>query len=81
MTDNGACYRSHAFAKALGDGVKHRRTRPYRPQTNGKVCESVAWCCTGRSDPGQGMTTVSCVRFVDRIRCSTVERTGQTDLT
>lgn len=37
MTDNGACYRSHAFAKALGDGVKHRRTRPYRPQTNGKV--------------------------------------------
>jgi transposase InsO family protein len=36
MTDNGACYRSHAFATAL-DGVKHRRTRPYRPQTNGKV--------------------------------------------
>jgi transposase InsO family protein len=37
MTDNGACYRSHVFAKALGEGVKHRRTRPYRPQTNGKV--------------------------------------------
>ena len=37
MTDNGACYRSHAFAAALGDDVKHRRTRPYRPQTNGKV--------------------------------------------
>lgn len=37
MTDNGACYRSHAFRDALGDGVKHRRTRPYRPQTNGKV--------------------------------------------
>ena len=37
MTDNGYCYRSHAFAAALGDGVKHRRTRPYRPQTNGKV--------------------------------------------
>lgn len=37
MTDNGSCYRSHAFAEALGDGVKHRRTRPYRPQTNGKV--------------------------------------------
>ncbi|QSR32331.1 IS481 family transposase [Nocardioides sp. S5] len=37
MTDNGACYRSHAFKAALGDGVKHRRTRPYRPQTNGKV--------------------------------------------
>ena len=37
MTDNGACYRSHAFAAALGSGVQHRRTRPYRPQTNGKV--------------------------------------------
>ena len=37
MTDNGACYRSHDFANALGDDVKHRRTRPYRPQTNGKV--------------------------------------------
>ena len=37
LTDNGACYRSRAFAHALGDGVKHRFTRPYRPQTNGKV--------------------------------------------
>lgn len=36
MTDNGSCYRSGDFAKAL-DGIKHRRTRPYRPQTNGKV--------------------------------------------
>jgi transposase InsO family protein len=37
MTDNGACYRSRDFAAALGEEVKHRRTRPYRPQTNGKV--------------------------------------------
>ena len=37
MTDNGSCYRSHAFKDALGEGIKHRRTRPYRPQTNGKV--------------------------------------------
>ena len=37
LTDNGACYRSRAFARALGKKVKHRRTRPYRPQTNGKV--------------------------------------------
>ena len=36
LTDNGACYRSRSFAAALG-GVEHRRTRPYRPQTNGKV--------------------------------------------
>lgn len=37
LTDNGSCYRSHAFADALGPEVKHKRTRPYRPQTNGKV--------------------------------------------
>ncbi|OAH60511.1 transposase [Dietzia cinnamea] len=37
LTDNGSCYRSHAFADALGPEIKHRRTRPYRPQTNGKV--------------------------------------------
>ncbi len=37
MTDNGACYRSHAFRDALGEGVEHCRTRPYRSQANGKV--------------------------------------------
>jgi transposase InsO family protein len=37
MTDNGSCYRSRDFARALGPNLKHRRTRPYRPQTNGKV--------------------------------------------
>jgi transposase InsO family protein len=37
MTDNGGCYRSRDFAAALGESVKHRRTRPYRPQTNSKV--------------------------------------------
>jgi transposase InsO family protein/transposase len=38
LTDNGAPYRStvHAIAcKALG--IRHLRTRPYRPQTNGKA--------------------------------------------
>ena len=36
LTDNGSCYRSRLFAASLGD-VVHRRTQPYRPQTNGKV--------------------------------------------
>jgi transposase InsO family protein len=36
LTDNGNCYRSFAFRDAL-DGITHKRTRPYRPQTNGKV--------------------------------------------
>ena len=38
LTDNGACYRSLAFAAALAKTrTRHHRTRPYRPQTNGKV--------------------------------------------
>jgi transposase InsO family protein len=38
LTDNGACYRSWAFAAALkASRTRHKRTRPYRPQTNGKV--------------------------------------------
>jgi len=36
-TDNGSCYRSRLFADALGKDIKHKRTRPYRPQPNGKV--------------------------------------------
>lgn len=38
LSDNGSCYRSHAWADACAAlSIKHRRTRPYRPQTNGKV--------------------------------------------
>ena len=38
LTDNGACYRSHLWRDTLtAAGITHRRTRPYRPQTNGKV--------------------------------------------
>ncbi len=38
MTDNGSAYRSHAHAAACRAlGIRHLRTRPYRPQTNGKA--------------------------------------------
>lgn len=38
MTDNGAAYRSKAFAKACRWlQLQHKRTRPYTPRTNGKV--------------------------------------------
>ncbi|MDJ0455535.1 integrase core domain-containing protein, partial [Gordonia amicalis] len=37
LTDNGSCYRSHLFKQTLGPEITHKRTRPYRPQTNGKV--------------------------------------------
>src|SRR4051794_24423758 len=38
MTDNGSCYRSKAFRSACRDlGLKHIRTKPYTPKTNGKA--------------------------------------------
>jgi transposase InsO family protein len=38
MTDNGSCYRSKAFARACRKlGLKHVRTKPYTPKTNGKA--------------------------------------------
>ena len=38
LTDNGGCYCSSAFAAACEEhGLVHWRTRPYRPQTNGKA--------------------------------------------
>jgi transposase InsO family protein len=38
LTDNGSAYRSQVFAEAcLNLQTRHRFTRPYRPQTNGKV--------------------------------------------
>jgi transposase InsO family protein len=38
MTDNGSCYRSKAFRSACRElGLKHIRTKPYTPKTNGKA--------------------------------------------
>ena len=38
LTDNGSAFRSTRFKQACTDhGIKHRYTRPYRPQTNGKA--------------------------------------------
>ncbi|OMH36125.1 transposase, partial [Tersicoccus sp. Bi-70] len=38
LSDNGAAYLSHAWADACTElGITPKRTRPYRPQTNGKI--------------------------------------------
>ena len=38
MTDNGSCYRAFAFRNACRElGLKHIRTKPYTPKTNGKA--------------------------------------------
>jgi transposase InsO family protein len=38
LTDNGSAFRSRDFRASCAElGIKHRFTRPYRPQTNGKA--------------------------------------------
>jgi transposase InsO family protein len=38
LTDNGGCYRSYLWRDTCAElGITHKRTRPYRPQTNGKI--------------------------------------------
>jgi len=45
MTDNGSAYRStlHAFA-CRSMGLRHLRTQPYRPRTNGNACVLASGC-------------------------------------
>ncbi|CAN5898018.1 hypothetical protein BH11PSE3_BH11PSE3_00610 [soil metagenome] len=45
MTDNGSCYRSVDFRNACRElRIKHIRTRPYTPKTNGKAERFVQTC-------------------------------------
>ena len=38
LSDNGSAYKSHAWRDACADlGITLKKTRPYRPQTNGKI--------------------------------------------
>ena len=38
LSDNGGCYRSHAWRNTCAElQIQPKRTRPYRPQTNGKI--------------------------------------------
>ncbi len=38
LSDNGSAYKSHAWRDTCAElGIKPKKTRPYRPQTNGKI--------------------------------------------
>jgi len=37
LTDNGSAYVSYEFGAACCAGIRHKRTRPYTPRTNGKA--------------------------------------------
>ena len=48
LSDNGSCYRSRLWHHTCDDlGITAKKIRPYRPQTNGKICEDLARRCTG----------------------------------
>ena len=79
LTDNGSCYRSADFARAcLAAGVRHRRTRPYRPQTNGKVerfnrtlLEEWAYVRIYRSEPARTAALARWLHLYNHHRCHT----------
>ena len=38
LSDNGSAYKSHAWSETCAElGITVKKTRPYRPQTNGKI--------------------------------------------
>jgi transposase InsO family protein len=45
MTDNAFCYTQRTYAAAIARlGLRHRRTRPYTPRTNGKAERFIQTC-------------------------------------
>jgi transposase InsO family protein len=79
LTDNGSCYRAHLWRSELDDaGIKHRRTRPYRPQTNGKVerfnrtlCDEWAYVRLYRSGAQRSRALASWLHTYNHHRCHT----------
>lgn len=66
IPDNGSCYRSHDFARAL-EQARHTFTRLYRPQTNGKaerfnrtLLAEVGCVRTWRSDAQRTLNLATC---------------------
>lgn len=65
ITDNGSAYRSKKFAKLLRRlKIKHVRTRPYTPRTNGKAERFIQTLC------GNGrMPTPTQIQPPERLNC------------
>ena len=75
LTDNAKNYTlSQAFAAALGEiGARHKRTRPFRPQTNGKAERFnktllTEWAYVRRYDTNQDRLD-ALPGFIDRYNC------------
>ena len=53
MTDNGSSFRSHRYEALRRFKIKHLRTRPYTPRTNGKAERFVRPACANGPTPGR----------------------------
>ena len=79
LTDNGSCYRAQDWLKeVIAGGALPRRTRPYRPQTNGKVerfnrtlLEEWAYVRTYRSEAERRRRLDSWLHLYNYHRCHT----------
>ena len=74
MTDNGSCYRSHRFRRAVAaHGARQIYTRPYRPQTNGKAERFIQTAKRGwaykRAYRTSTIRTRMLPSFLDRYNC------------
>ena len=71
LTDNGSCYRSRACRATCAElGIKHCRTRPYSPQTNGKaerfIQSMLRECAYGRTYTTSGHRRLGLKAWVRR---------------
>lgn len=88
LTDNGSCYRGPIWLKAVvAGGADVRHTRPYRPQTNGKVerfnrtlLEEWAYVRTYSSEAERRRRLDSWLHTYNHHRCHTALR-GQPPIT
>jgi transposase InsO family protein len=76
LTDNGM-----VFTTRLSGGRGGRNGFETELRRLGVRQKHARGAAAARSDPGQGVTAVSFVRFVDRVRCCATTRSGRTDLT
>ena len=77
MTDNGSCYRSKAFAKTCTSlGLKHIRTKPYTPKTNGKAERFIQTACASGPTPSAYHTSDERSRRAAQTGCTATTGIG-----
>ncbi len=89
LTDNGGAYKSRLFSSACRlSGVRAKRTRPYRPQTNGKVerfhrtlLEEWAYVRVYRSEAERTAALGPWLHCYNHHRCHTAASAGLSRLT